>query len=349
MNRYFVSVDVGRSSIKSLATGQKDCHIIPSVVATDFGSFSGQDNSIMNMSLEKDIAQMEVVTTQGDWNKGLSKLFLFGEHALLSGSNNQMEFTEGAMFHKFSVASILYCCARYAYLSGKNEIHLAINLTFSNNQFASFYSASLKGAHQVMLSIPGNGGGAKKEKVSFSIKSLHCFQQGYASVFNFLGVQKYSSVIENGVGAVIDIGRYTVDLSYVDKLTLVRGESKNTGTNSLVHSLVAEAAKAGFNLSPFQIEQSFLDRTKFFRNLQGHIFKPSDIMVKNGLLKKYYAQINLNLNNFLGDGALDYIVLCGGGAYLIKSMFVGDFKVPVLPISYVDSNCRGMLRFLQLV
>jgi hypothetical protein len=290
--------------------------------------------------------QIEVKETQGDWNKGFASFFMFGKQAQKQGGL-QVSFSEGSQFHKFGVAVILYAVARAVRQFAPQSVHdvaVALDLTYSNNETVSFYSSALKGKHRVSL------GAASKSRIVgqdfvFNIVDLYCFQQGYASVFNFIGKKEFE-VVSKGRGIVVDVGRFTVDLSRVEELTLVEGRSVEFGTKVLIEALQADIAKGGVKLELDEVESSFLNHEKVFTNVSGRTVKPWKVLMDGEHLQRYYGDIKMALNNFVGEDRIDYLVLCGGGSYLIHDFFVRDFKVPLLPLDYVRANVRGMLAMM---
>ena len=344
----FVAVDVGRSSVKvSYTDSTFDKAVsfeIPSLVATSYGSFSKPDSALVNSYSDSEVSQIEVKETQGGWNKDFFSFFLFGKQARKQGATVS-SFQEGSQFHKFGVAIILYVLARVMQNSG-GSVSLAINLTYSNNDAVSFYSSALKGAHKIVLGVI-EGGKLVGKDVSFNIKDLYCFQQGYASIFNFIDSKEFSR-IQAGRGVVIDIGRYTVDFSKIDELTLIGGYSMDYGTRHLITELQGLFASASIRLSPEEIEASFLDHSRSFSNVHGKFIKPWEVLQKLDSLDKYYQEIKVGLNNFIGEERVDFLILCGGGSFLIFDRFVQDFKVQILPLDYLRGNVLGMLKMLSV-
>ena len=342
-----ISADVGRSSIK-VAYTDKDFNKavqfeIPSLVATFYGSFSKPDSALINSYADDEISQIEVKETQGEWNKDLASFFIFGKQARKQGGSVSA-FSEGSQFHKFGVAVILFIVAKIMKGSG-GSVALAINLTYSNSEAVSFYSSALKGHHKISLGVVKDGR-VVGEDVSFNIVDLYCFQQGYASVFNFIGTKEFS-LLQKGRGIVIDIGRYTVDFSKVDELTLVGGYSMDYGTRYLINELQGLFSASGIKLSLEEIEDSFLDHSKSFSNIRGRYIKPWEVLQGLKSLDKYYQEIKIGINNFVGEERVDYIILCGGGSYLIVDRFVKDFHSQILPLDYLRSNSLGMLKLLS--
>jgi hypothetical protein len=353
-----VAVDIGRSSVKVAYTDGKADPVffeIPSVVATGYGSFAKPDSLIVNSYLETEMFQVEVKETQGEWNKDFASFFMFGKQARKQGGL-QVSFSEGAQFHKFGAAVVLYAVARAVKQFGKfprglegfpqpcHNVAVAIDLTYSNNEMVSFYSSALKGKHRVALGVESKGKIVSYD-FSFNIVDLYCFQQGYASVFNFLGTKQFE-VISKGRGVVIDIGRFTVDLSTVKELTLVDGVSIPFGTRVLVEALQAEIARDGLQLELEEIEDSFSNHDKVFANISGKSVKPWKLLMDGGGLQSYYSDIKMAINNFVGADRTDYMVLCGGGAYLVHDLVANDFKVPMFDLDYVRANVRGMLAMM---
>jgi hypothetical protein len=353
-----VAVDVGRSSVKVAYTDGKSDPVffeIPSVVATAYSSFASPDSVIVNSYLDQEMFQVEVKETQGGWTKDFASFFMFGKQAQKQGGL-QVSFSEGAQFHKFGVAVVLYAVARAVQrfgvfsktLWGDNqpcqEVAVAIDLTYSNNETVSFYSSALKGRHLVSLGVPSKGRVASRD-FSFNVVDLYCFQQGYASVFNFIGKKEFE-VISRGRGVVVDIGRFTVDLSRVAELTLVDGLSVPFGSRVLVEGLQADIAKDGLKLELDEIEGSFVDHNKAFSNISGKSVKPWKLLEDSGRLQSFYADIKMAVHNFVGGDRTDYLILCGGGAFLVHDFLARDFKVPILGLDYVRANVKGMLAMM---
>jgi hypothetical protein len=352
-----VAVDIGRSSVKVAYTDGKVVPVffeIPSIVATAYSSFANPNSLIVNSYLDREMFQVEVKETQGGWNKDFASFFMFGKQAQKQGGL-QVSFSEGAQFHKFGVAVVLYTVARAVGQLGPVskgfgatpacfDVAVAIDLTYSNNEMVSFYSAALKGKHKVALG-EASGGKIVGRDVSFNVVDLYCFQQGYASVFNFIGKKEFE-VISKGRGVVIDIGRFTVDLSRVEELTLMAGESVPFGTRVVVEALQAEISRAGVQLELDEIESSFLDHDRVFANIEGQSVRPWKMLSDGGKLQAYYSDIKMALGNFVGAGRIDYMVLCGGGAHLVYDFVAKDFRVPVLAVDYVRANVKGMLAMM---
>jgi hypothetical protein len=279
---------------------------------------------------------------------------MFGKQAQKQGGL-LVSFSEGAQFHKFGVAVVLYAVARAVRQFGGiprgiglappcPDVAVSIDLTYSNNETVSFYSSALKGKHRVALGVSSKGRVASQD-FSFNIVDLYCFQQGYASVFNFIGKKEFG-VVSKGHGVVVDIGRFTVDLSRVEELTLVSGESVPFGSRVLVEALQADIARDGPKLELDEIEASFTDHDKVFTNLSGKPVKPWKILSDSGRLQGFYADIKMAVKNFVGEDRIDYLILCGGGAFLARDFVARDFKVPLLELDYVRANVKGMLAMM---
>ena len=347
MNSMFVAVDVGRCSVKVSYTDKDFSKAmsfeIPSLIATSYGSFSKPDSALVNSYSDSEISQIEIKETQGGWNKDFFSFFMFGKQARKQGASVS-GFSEGSQFHKFGVAMILFVVSRICQSHPGSSVSLAINLTYSNNDAVNFYSSALKGSHKIGLGVVQDGTVVSKD-VTFTIKDLYCFQQGYASIFNYIGTKEFEK-IQTGRGVVIDIGRYTIDFSKIDELTLVGGYSMDYGTRHLITELQGLFSNGGIKLSLEEIEASFTDHTKSFSNVHGRFIRPWDVMQKLDSLSKYYQEIKIGLNNFIGEERVDYLILCGGGSFLIYDRFVEDFKVQILPLDYLRANSLGMLKLL---
>lgn len=343
-----VAIDVGRSSVKvsyTDSTFDKAASFeIPSLVATSYGSFSRPESALVNSYSDSEVSQIEVKETQGGWNKDFFSFFMFGKQARKQGATVS-SFSEGSQFHKFGVAIILYVLAKVMQKTG-GSVSLAINLTYSNNDAVSFYSSALKGSHRIALGVVEDGQVAGKD-VAFKVDDLYCFQQGYASIFNFIGSNEFPK-IQSGRGVVIDVGRFTVDFSKIDEMTLTGGYSMDYGTRHLIAELQGKFAPAGIKLNPEEIEASFQDHSRSFSNVQGKYIKPWEVLQKLDSLDKYYQEIKIGLNNFIGEERVDYIILCGGGSYLIQDRFTQDFRIPILALDYLRANAYGMLKMLAV-
>ena len=356
----FIAIDVGRSSVKvayTASTFDKAVSFeIPSLVATSFGSYAKPDSALVNSFSSDDISQIEVKETQGDWNKDLSGFFMFGKLARKQGASAS-SFSEGSQFHKFSVAIVLYVIAKILNEAGAWEkrpdgklvdsnVSLAINLTYSNNEAVSFYSKALKGHHVIGLGV-ASGSQVTSRSIDFTVKDLYCFQQGYAAIFNFIGSPQFAT-IQKGKGIIIDIGRYTVDFSKVNELTLVSGYSMDFGTRHLIQELQSLFSAGGIKLDLEEIEQALADHTISFSNVKGKLIRPWDILQKLESLNKYYNEVKIGVNNFVGEERVDYIILCGGGSFLILDRFVQDFRSEIFSVDYLRANVLGMLKMLSV-
>jgi hypothetical protein len=345
----FVAVDVGRSAVKvSYTTGDPKRAVyfeVPSLVATSFSGFSRPDSALVNTFSDADVSQIEVKETQGGWCKDFASFFMFGKQAQKQGGSVSA-FSEGSQFHKFGVAVTLFVVSKVVDAVKDDKVSLAVNFTYSNNDAVSFYSAVLKGKHKVAL---GKVKGSQVVGVdtSFTVVDMYCFQQGYASIFNFIGSPQFG-VIQSGRGLVVDIGRYTVDFSMVDELTLVNGFSVDFGTSHLIDILLKDPALGGIRLRSQDIEASFINHDASFSTVSGKSVKPWGVLVSGGLLDGYYRELKIALNNFVGEERVDYLILCGGGAYLVKDRFVKDFKVQTMALDYLRANCSGMLKMMTV-
>ena len=352
-----VSVDIGRSSVKASACFGKDevSLEVPSVVATSLGPLAQSDT--VNSISDHDIAKVVVNSTQGDLMEGLPNLFLFGRHAIKQGASPSA-FSEGVVFHRFSVAAILWATAWFQHhfkVEGAVPVHLAINLTYLNNEASTLYSSSLKGAHAVALGVPA-AGRVTEVTVAVNIAKLFCFQQGYAGLFCFLKDSKFKT-LQKQKGLCVDIGRRTVDFSIVEELTLNRGSSAVLGTSILIDGVRQAVSKThGLTLTEQEVERSFTDPAYTVRGLaaKGGV-KPWDVAnaVSEGsdvsMYGDLYAKIKVAIMNFAGTDNLEYIFLCGGGALLYQGLFAKDFKVPILLSEFpLRSNTQGMLQFISM-
>jgi hypothetical protein len=343
----FVSCDVGRSTVKvGYDLGKPEFFLIPSFVATSFSRFSAPESSMVNSYSDQDVAQLVVKSTQGGWNKDFASFFLFGRQAQKQGRYVNA-FSEGPQFHKYGVAITLFCVARAVSRStGDRKVSLAINLTYSNNDAVSFYGKSLKGKHSVLLGKV-QGGRIVDEEVSFEITDLYCFQQGYASLFNFIGTKDFD-LVRKGTGVVMDVGRHTVDFSKADGLTLVDGRSIDFGTRHLIDEFISSVSESHhIKLRVEDVENSFVNHDMTVGNMVGDSIRPWDL-IKGDPLDGYYQEIKAGLNNFVGEEPIDFLVLCGGGANLIKDRFVKDFKVRLLSLDFLRANVSGMLKMMMV-
>jgi hypothetical protein len=114
----------------------------------------------------------------------------------------------------------------------------------------------------------------------------------------------------------------------------------------VVESLQADIARDGIQLELDEIESSFLNHDRVFANIAGKSVRPWKLLAEGGKLQAYYSDIKMALNNFVGAERIDYMVLCGGGAHLVRDFVVKDFKVQLLELDYVRANVQGMLAMM---
>ncbi len=337
-----ISVDIGRSSVKaswSLNKSLRGTLEFPFVVANS-KKFLSQNTT--SFSMEKETFEMTLYK-----DRFIPQNYLFGDSATLHGKNPKSDFSETQVFHEYAVTAILFCVGKILSkkeFSTKNKSHniiLSINLTYENIQSSNFYSEQIKKTHK--LSIVEFG---EEIPVEFTVKELYCFQQGYASIFNFLG-EKNEKEVFSGTGLCIDIGRHSIDISIVTNSSLVNGASLPIGTHQLIEIIKRDAKKKGLSLSSSDIEATFKDPKKVFHSLTSKPYTPYATFKENA--PTYFKMVVEELLSFVGDNSLTWILVVGGFTpYLKKALSQSFSSIPYYAVKDPRfANCLGMIKFLE--
>ncbi len=339
-----ISVDIGRSSVKaswSLNKSLRGTMEFPFIVATS-KKFLSQNTT--SFSMEKETFEMLLFQ-----DKTTPENYLFGDSATLHGKNPKSDFSETQVFHDYAVKAILFCVGKilsrkeFLSKSGTHKVILSINLTYENIQSSNFYSEAMKKTHT--LSIMEFG---KEIPVKFTVKELYCFQQGYASIFNFLG-EKNEKDIFFGTGLCIDIGRHTIDISIVKSGSLVNGASLSIGTHQLIEVIKMDAKVNGLSLSSSDIEETFKDPKKVFHSLTSSAYTPYETFKENA--PSYFKMVVEEILSFVGDNSLTWILVVGGFTPFLQKALSESFSS--IPYHTVENprfaNCLGMVKFLEKI
>ncbi len=343
LSKVVVAVDIGRSSVKAAWSINKEINgriEFPFIVATSKKFLS---ESTTSFSTEKDTFEMVSKSSNST-----PETFLFGETAILHGNNVKSDFSETQVFHDYAVSAILFCVGKILVQNSflpKNftpKVILSINLTYDNIQSSAFYSSKIKKSHSFEIVDFG-----KRIPVKFSIQELYCFQQGYASIFKFLGTENEKEIFKD-IGLSIDIGRYTVDISIIRNGSLLNGASLAIGTHQLIEIIKRDAKSKGLSLSSSNIEETFVDQKKTFSSLVSKSYSPFKVFEKSS--PKYFKMVSEEILSFVGDTSLSWIIVVGGFAGFLQEALKKTF--PNLPYFTVKeprfSNCLGMVKFLEM-
>ncbi len=337
-----ISVDIGRSSVKaawSLNKTTKGTLEFPLVVAKGKKFLSENTTSF---SMEEETFEMFVYE-----DKSTPTQYLFGNSASLHGRNVKSDFSETQVFHEYAVHATLFCVGKilakdcFKKSKSPHEVVLSINLTFDNIQSSSFYSEKIKKVHSLNIIEFGN-----KIPVKFSVKELYCFQQGYASIFNFLGKKNESTIFSN-TGLAIDIGRHTLDISIVSNGSLFSGTSLPIGTHQLIDTIKIDSKAKGLSLTSSDIEKSFIDPKVVFRSLKSEPYYPYKTFEEK--IPNYFRMVTEEILSFVGGKEISWIIVVGGFTPYLKKHLEKEFSS--IPYSLVENprfaNCLGMVKFLE--
>jgi hypothetical protein len=328
VSELLIAVDVGRSSVKAVyGDGAEDRIRFPST----FSLAESEHSKLMSL---KDSVEVQEAVIDG-------KYWLMGESARKMG-DYVMEATEGDTLRDITVAACMYSVARAIHRLGRTckNVSLAINLTYDNFYMKSEYQKLFDGEHKV--SFP-----SENIDITFNIHKSFVMYQGYTAMLSeamdpvSMQVGKdYSSTS----GIVVDIGRRTVDISFIDSLIVKSGKSYDFGTMKVLEQVEVQV-KEQFKVvkTAYEIEKYYTDN-KVIRTMDG---KSIDIgKLIPGVAKTLYPQLSFILKSFFESKTPDYLMVTGGGALIFGSMIKEEFPMARTIKDPVFSNAVGMRRFL---
>lgn len=333
----YVAVDVGRSSLKFRCT------------------YHPRHGSPFTYSMQVPTAVLEDTSGQFVLSDGLSYVklsapaqgsYLVGDPAVDTHSSDLIDFGESDSFHRYSLVFILWAVARSvlavqeAVRETPSSVELALALTGSNLDRKGWYAVQLVRQHNVSLFPDG-----VPVRLSFRIKEVYAFLQGYASCLTSL---KSKGDLTSGRRLlVVDVGRYTVDLCLVSSCTLSSHTTLNLGTNELLPSVISKLRESGVTADKLAVERALVSGDA----LRSLTSDPVDVRgIALSVAQPYFDRIGRHVVNFVAGAPLDGILLCGGGSRILESLFRESYHVPVtVPDSPVFANVEGMASFLDMV
>jgi hypothetical protein len=330
---YCIGVDVGRSSVKVVQDNNANTtHYIsfPSI-------FSMTQSQHSQVAMVKETGEIHEATVNG-------KYWLMGETARKRG-DYIIEPTEGDSLKEVSVAVCLYVIGRACRQNnigyGK-KVHLGINLTYENFFMREEYRKALVGKHKVILHEDG-------EVVEFEITKCFVLYQGYTSMLSVAMDKDYrvKPLYAEGVGLVVDIGRKTVDVSFIDSLMVKDGKSFDFGTMKVFENVSAQL-RDNYKVVKqlYEIEQYFI-KNNSIRTLEGKDIKVSSNV--SAAVKELYPQLEFILKGFFESRTPDYLLLTGGGAELFEGLMKEKYPMTERVYNSMYGNAEGLHKFLARI
>lgn len=334
MNNLIIAVDVGRSTVKAKALYKGSEYLLsfPSIYSESWSKHSDPNSSFVSLRTQD---TQEFFT---DIATGIPHLF--GDTAIVSGER-PITFSESNGFHKFSCHAVLFAVVYFFNKIGQIvPFDLALNLTYSNSFRRQEYADFLKRKHHLE---------AFGKKWEFNISSLFCFEQGHAALFQFLKTDTpVEKKIQTSKGIIIDIGRYTLDLSIIDKFTLVKGVSTDLGTETFLQELKREVDPI-INLSVAQLDHALVNPNTVYTNLYGSKVQVNKLSSYNKALSRQSDKIIQFIQDTISNESVDYIYYVGGGSILFKSFLDKVLKAYSFQSESIFANVDGMTNFLKVV
>jgi hypothetical protein len=348
-----IAIDVGRNSVKvayKLKVGGIMMAQFPSVTAKGFSKFSSDNNQTSNYySGDTPLAM-----------KFNGEDILYGKYAEVQGNQESLfsPVDDSEQFHSYATNIIIFVCAKLLLEekveSSDSNLDLGLDLTFENDDNDSRYKKIFREKDFSVEVLKIVNGTKHWEQVKFKVNSVLVSNQGYASIFNFLETENEALII-NKTGVVVDIGKFSLNLVLIKEFMIVKSLSVPLGTLSLSKKLVDRARLNGIALSSKDIDFCFENGSKDLKTLSG-TYNPTEDANSSGLSSQYFSQIQTTLVNFLSEGEgfqnrvsvlVDYIMIVGGGAYLVKDALVKGVNTKVLTgVEPKYANALGLLKFL---
>lgn len=269
------------------------------------------------------------------------KFILFGDTARVQG-DHVFEVTEGDSFVESSCSSIVYSIGRCLRDEADGfDIVLGIDLTYDNFFLKKDFQGRLVGRHTVVL-FDG-------KSVSFEISKVYVLYQGYAGLIDYaMG----DTLVVDGrflgsTGITVDIGRRTVDITYVDNLSVKEGKSFDLGTYRVYERVAGDLrSKFGVMKDVHEIEGLYKSG-KNIKLLSGGEVNLSELV---GIFAEELAgDVMYAMQGFFAKKTPDYVLLFGGGSRLYEGIIRGKYPVIEVLEDAVFANALGALKFLERV
>lgn len=246
--------------------------------------------------------------------------------------------------------SVIYTLASIGKIvDNDDKVVVAINLTFQNmKQYATTLRKQLQGYHKVIYY--DTKGNVVSEKV-FNIVELAIFYQGWSSVmYQTLKFVKDDLVIDQKFtkpGIVIDVGRRTTDISYVNDLVSVDGGSVSLtwATENIFNNIVEQLHdQYGMNVNTSIVEKHIFDNENF-------VYSGKEINIEK-LLKNAVISISSHISNEFENKYANFyptwVILTGGGSVFFKPLFEKMFgDILIVLKENIFSNALGMIKMLK--
>jgi hypothetical protein len=329
MKSFNIGIDVGRSAVKVAYSSV--VYSFPSVFA-----YQRNNHSASQLVMKRTDSHEAIIDGQ---------LHLFGQTARFFG-DFVFEGSEGEAFREVSCKASLYCVARSLFNSRQfqnRDVQMAINLTYDSFFQKADYQKLLLGKHTVTLV-------EEKETITFQVSRVFVLYQGYSGLLDH-AIHPTSFLVSkdftDSTGLIVDVGRRTVDISYVEALTVLDGKSYDFGTYKILER-VNQILRDKYSVMKeiYEIE-NFVQTDKKLKTLTGTEVDLKDLMESSAT--EYSRELLFILQSFFAKKTPDYILLMGGGAGVYEKALKAKYPTIQMLKNPAYSNACGLLKFLDRV
>lgn len=226
-------------------------------------------------------------------------------------------------------------------VSQTSEIKLITGLPV--NDFGGFkdkYKEALLGDKYIQLLMPD---GTEKEFYRFNISDVKILPQPIGTIFDRVlnhNGELVDKKMASGRIAVLDIGKYTVDLALTDALSFVDRSSTSfmdIGIFDAFKDLSIELKALGFDIPPDGLEPYLTsDKIPNIKGLKDKVFTAQ--------AEKILSRV---VNTWTDFWNLDHVFVTGGGALLMGEYLKIAFESPIVTVceNPTFTNCYGYYKF----
>jgi len=190
----------------------------------------------------------------------------------------------------------------------------------------------------------------KTYQVHVVIEDILFFYQGWSGMMSLLVDEDLNTVsgrgdMTRGNGVVIDIGRSTTDITRINKLTPVSGESYRFGTIAVYEQIQRILRdRYGMGRKLLEVEQAVHNDSPI-RTIKGDSVSLGELYPE--AVKQCGKEFRSIILEHVGDQALDYAVVLGGGGKVFYDLISEEFALVELVADYTHANAQGMWRFIR--
>lgn len=332
-NKKIISVDAGRSSVKSATL--KGNYIQRNLfdAKLGFANFS----YLKTLSAISFDSSKDIICSVND----SKPIIVGGTCDMLLPPERVIYATSDEVYLEYAVKYILIAVAKF--VDNNDSVTLAINLTYNNMNYTDKIKDVIKGKH--IIKFYDTKKNITKEK-TFTIDKLAVFYQGWTTVM-YKAIKEDLTFDDSYLrdGIIIDIGRKTTDVALVRKLASAKGYSYEIATEDI------------FICIKETLYEEYMIR-KDTKDIERLVMDDGEIMSRNGKIVKLrehleeaisitVEQIRNSILEDFGNYTPYWCILTGGGTVWFNEYLKNLFNNLITADEFIFSNCLGMINMLR--